>query len=457
MDVKVERKEKSQVVITFTLSKDEFNERLDKVFARNAKKFNVPGFRPGKAPRAIIEKTYGADVLNYTVIEETADDDYNKAIEENKLEVVSRPELSIEKLSREEDTIYSVTVYVKPEAKVKKYKGLEISYEKHSVTKEDIDKEIDRIREQNARTITVEDRSLEEGDISNIDFKGLKDGVAFDGGTAEGFDLTIGSNQFIPGFESQMIGMKIGEERDINVTFPEDYHEESLKGAPVVFKVKLNSISKKEVPALDDEFVKDVSEFDNLKDYKASIKEKLEKQAENRNNASKEVAAMDALVENTEVEIPEPMIHDQAHNLEAQTEQELSYQGMNLDMYCNYMGIDKSVMHANFHTQAEKDIKLRLAIETIGKEEKVEVSKEEVDAKIDDLVKQYGNHEDTDFKSNPNIIEYVTEQLKQEKLIKIVVDSAVEVEAKKEEKAKEKKETTKKDTAKKETKKEDKK
>ncbi|MBR1883714.1 MAG: trigger factor [Clostridia bacterium] len=443
MDVKVEKKEKSQVVITFTLSKEEFNERLDKVFAHNAKKFNVPGFRPGKAPRSIIEKTYGADVLNYTVIEETADDDYNKAIEDNKLEVVSKPELAIVKLGREEDTVYTVTVYVKPEAKVKAYKGLEVSYEKAVVTKEDIDSEIDRVREQNARTISVEDRALENGDISNIDFEGFKDGVPFEGGKAEGFDLTIGSGQFIPGFEEQMVGMKIGEEKEINVTFPEDYHAKDLAGAAVVFKVKLNSISKKDIPALDDEFVKDVSEFENLEEYTNSIKEKLEKQAESKNKASKEIAVLDKLVENTEVEIPEPMIHEQAHNLEAQTEQELSYQGLTLDMYCQYMGIDRSVMHANFHTQAEKDLKLRLALEAVGKTENVEVSKEEIDAKIDELVKQYGNENDKDFKSNPNIISYITQQLKQEKLIAIIVDSSKEVEAKKGSKKETKKETKK--------------
>ncbi len=426
MNIEIEKKEKSQVVITFTLSKEEFNERLDKVFARNAKKFNVPGFRPGKAPRNIIEKTYGADVLNYTVIEETADEDYNKAIEENKLEVVSRPELAIVKLGREEDTVYTVTVYVKPEAKVKQYKGLEIEYEKKKVSKEDVENEIEKVRNQNARTISVDDRALENGDVSNINFEGFKDGTPFDGGKAENFDLTIGSNQFIPGFEEQMIGMKIGEEKELNVTFPEDYHVKDLAGSPVVFKVKLNSISKKELPELDDEFVKDVSEFDNLKDYKASVKEKLEKQTESQNKSAKELAVLDKLVENTEVEIPEVMIHDQAHNLEHQTEQELSYQGMNLDMYCQYMGIDKAVMHANFHTQAEKDLKLRLALEAVEKQEKIEVSKEEIDAKIDELVKQYGNSEDNNFKSNPNVINYLTEQLKQEKLVNLIVESSVE-------------------------------
>ena len=426
MNVKIEKQENSKVVLEFTMEKEEFNKALDAAFKKNAKYFKVPGFRNGKVPRNVVEKVYGEGVLYESVIEDTVDDQYRKAIEENNLEVVAKPEMDVKQIGKDKDFIYTVTVFVKPEAKVKAYKGLEVSYEKKKVKKEDIDAEIERVRNQNARTISVDDRALESGDVSNIDFEGFKDGVAFEGGKAEGFDLTIGSNQFIPGFEDQLIGMKIGEEKEINVSFPEDYHAKELAGAPVVFKVKLNSISKKELPELDDEFVKDVSEFDNMKDYKASIKEKLEKQAESQNKAAKEVAAFDKLIENTEVEIPEPMVHEQAHNLEHQTEQELSYQGMNLDMYCQYMGIDREVMHANFHTQAEKDLKLKLALEAVQKEEKIEVTKEEVDAKIDELVKQYGNGDDKNFKSNPNIIEYVTEQLKQEKIIAIIVDSAVE-------------------------------
>ncbi len=426
MKIDIEKKESSKVVITFTISKEEFAERLDKVFIKNAKRFNVPGFRQGKAPRNVIEKMYGADVLNYSVIEENADDDYSKAIKEHNLEIVSRPELSVVKVSRDEDTVYTITVYVKPEASVKQYKGLEISYEKKKVTKKDVDEEIERIRNQNARTISVEDRPLENGDIANINFDGYKDGVAFDGGKAENFDLTIGSNQFIPGFEEAMIGMKIGEEKDLNLTFPKEYHVKDLADAPVVFKVKLNSISKKELPELDDEFVKDVSEFDNLKDYTASVKERLEKEAETQNMARKETAVLDKLVENTEVELPEPMLHGQAHDLENQMQQELSYQGLTIEQYCKYMGIDKEVMHANFHKQAEKDLKLRLALEAVEKSETIEVSKEEIDAKIDELVKQYGNAEDNNFKNNPNVIEYLKEQLTQEKLIKLIVDSSIE-------------------------------
>lgn len=428
MNVKVERKENSKVELVFTLTKEEFNERLDKVFVKNAKNFNIPGFRPGKAPRNIVEKTYGEDSLNYTVIEDTVDEDYRKAVEENNLEIVSRPELNVVQIGRDKDTIYTVTAFVKPEAVVKNYKGLEIPKFDKKVTKEDIEKEIEMAREKNARSITVEDRALENGDISNIDFEGFDNGVAFEGGKGEKFDLTIGSGQFIPGFEEKLIGMNIGETREIEVSFPADYHMESLAGKPVVFKVTLNSISKKELPALDDEFVKDISEFETLKEYKDSVKEKLEKRLEGERKAAKETAVFDKLLENTEVVIPEAMLEEQAHNLEQQTEHELSHQGMTLDMYCQYLGLDQNVMKANFKAQAEKDVKLKLALEAVAKQENIEVTDEEINNKIDELVKQYGTGDDTEknFKNNESIKQYMTEQLKQEKLISLMVDSAIE-------------------------------
>ncbi|MDF2865931.1 MAG: tig [Clostridia bacterium] len=426
MNVKVERKENSKVELEFNLTKEEFNERLDKVFVKNAKHFNIPGFRPGKAPRNIVEKTYGEESLNYSVIEDTVDEDFKKAVEENNLEIVSRPELNVVQIGRDKDTIYTVTVFVKPEAVVKKYKGLEVAKFDKKVTEEDIDKDIEATREKSARSVTVDDRALENGDISNIDFEGFESGVAFEGGKGEKFDLTIGGGQFIPGFEEKLIGMKIGETRDIEVSFPADYHMESLAGKPVVFKVTLNSISKKELPVLDDEFVKDISEFETLKDYRQSVKEKLEKRIAAENKAAKETAVFDKLLENTEVVIPESMIEEQAHSLEEQTEHELSHQGMTLDMYCQYLGLDKNVMQANFKVQAEKDVKLRLALEAVAKVENIEVTDEDINTKIDELVKQYGKEEENNFKNNENIKNYLTEQLKQEKLITLMVDNAIE-------------------------------
>lgn len=426
MNVKVENKENSKVELEFTLTKEEFNERLDKVFVRHAKHFTIQGFRPGKAPRNIVEKTYGEDTLNYTVIEDTVDEDFRKAVEENNLEIVSRPELNVVQIGRDKDTIYTVTVFVKPEATVKQYKGLEVAKVEKVVTEEDINKEIETAREKNSRSVTVENRPLENGDISNIDFEGFDNGVAFEGGKGEKFDLTIGSNQFIPGFEEKMIGMTIGETKDIEVSFPENYHMETLAGKPVVFKVTLNSISKKELPVVDDEFVKDISEFETLADYKNSIKEKLEKRFAAEMKAAKETAVFDKLLENTEVVIPEAMIEEQVENLVKQTEQELSLQGMNIDIYCQYLGIDKNVMRANFKAQAERDVKFRLALEAVAKQENIQVTDEDINTKIDELVAQYGKDQENNFKNNENIKQYLTEQLKQEKLISLMVDSAIE-------------------------------
>ena len=426
MNVKLERKENSKVELEFNLTKEEFNARLEKVFAKNAKSFNIPGFRPGKAPRNVIEKMYGAESLNYSVIEDTVDEDFKKAGEENNLEVVSKPELNVVQIGRDIDTIYKVTVFVKPEAIVKQYKGLEIAKFDKKVTEEDIDKEIEVTREKSARSVTVDNKPLENGDVSNIDFEGFKDGIAFEGGKGENFDLTIGGGQFIPGFEEQLIGMNIGETKDIEVSFPAEYHMETLAGKPVVFKVTLNSIAKKELPTLDDEFARDISEFETLKDYRQSVKEKLEKKVAAENKASKEIAVFDKLLENTEVAIPEPMVEEQVENLIKQTEQELSYQGMTIDTYCQYLGVDKEVMKSNFKVQAEKDVKFRLAMEAVIKLEDIEVTEEDINTKIDELVKQYGKEEENNFKNNENIKQYLTEQLKQEKMIALVVESSIE-------------------------------
>ncbi len=425
MNVNVNKKEKSKVELEFTLGKEEFAERLEVVFKKNAKHFKVPGYRPGKAPRNVIENMYGKDTLNYSVIEEFVDEDFTKAMSENTFEMVGKPALDVKSISREEGAVYTVTFDVKPEAVVTKYKGLEVKVKAKKVTKKDVDAEIETVRNKNARTVTVDNRELKEGDVSNINFEGFKDSVAFEGGKADNFDLVIGSKQFIPGFEDQMIGMKIGETKDINVTFPENYQVAELAGAPVVFKVTLNSISEKILPELNDEFAKDVSEFETLKEYTAKVKEDLTKKVEAENKASKEIAVFDELVNNMEVEIPDSMIEEQAENLAKQTEQELSYQGMSLDTYCQYLGIDKEVMKANFKAQALKDVKLKLALEAVAKQEEVTVTDEEIEAKIDELVKAYGKESENNFKNNENIKQYLTEQLKQEKLINLIVETSV--------------------------------
>lgn len=423
MSVKIDKQENSKVVLEFTMSKEDFNKNLDKAFTKNAKYFKVPGFRNGKVPRAIVEKTYGAEILYDAVIEDNVDEAYRKAVEENKLEVVSKPELDIKQIGKDKDLIYTVTVYVKPEVNVKEYKGLKIEKFDTKVTKDDIEHELGHIREKNARTITVENRALKENDISTIDFEGFVDGVAFEGGKGENFELTIGSGQFIPGFEEQLVGLEIGQEREINVKFPEEYHAENLCGKDAMFKVKLISIKEKELPTLDDEFAKDVSEFDTLEEYKKDIENKLKEQKENQAKADKETKAIEKLVENTETNIPNAMIDSQVEEMLEQFNANLSYQGLDIKTYCQYMGTTVEGFKETLKPQAINDVKLKLALEFISKKENVTVDDKQIDEKIEELSNQYGNENADSLKKNENVRNYMKEKLLQENTLNIVLDS----------------------------------
>lgn len=427
MSVKVEKQENSKVVLEFTMSKEDFEKALDKAFIKNAKYFKVPGFRNGKVPRNIVEKTYGEGVLYESVIEDTVDLAYADAVEANNLEVVSKPELDIKQIGKGKDFIYTVTFYVKPEATVKEYKGLEVEKFSTRVTKKDVEKELDMARDKNARIVSIDDRDLKDGDISTIDFEGFVDGVAFEGGKAENFELTIGSGQFIPGFEDQLVGMKIGEEREINVKFPDEYHAENLAGKDAMFKVKLISIKAKILPELDDEFAKDVSEFETLEEYKKDLEKTIKTKKENEAKMQKESKALEKLVENTEVNIPEAMIDSEVEKMVEQFSANLSYQGLTIEKYCEYMGSTLEEFKTNLRPNAKRDVTLKLALEYVAKAEDVKVEEKDIDAKIEELVKEYGDTENTEnFKNNPNIRHYVTEQVLQEKTIAIIVDNAVE-------------------------------
>ncbi len=427
MNVKVEKKENSKVEIEFTMDKKEFNVELDKAFKKNAKKFKVQGFRPGMAPRAVVEQVYGEGVLYEFVIENTVDEAYRNAVIENKLEIVSRPELDVKQIGKDKDFIFVVNVCVKPEATVKDYKGIEVKKVSTRVTKKDVDEEIEKIREKNARIVSVEDRELKDGDISVIDFEGFVDGEAFEGGKAEKFELTIGSNQFIPGFESQMVGMKIGEERDINVKFPEEYHAENLSGKDATFKVKLHEIKEKILPEVDDEFAKDVSEFDTLEDYKKDLNKKVKESKENRAKVEKEQEAIDKFVEKVEVVVPEGMIDEEVDKMVEEMNANLSYQGLNVDQYLQYMGITLEDYKREMRDQAEKRIKLDLGLEFVAKEEKIEVTDDEIDTKIKELSAQYGNKENDDsLLKNENARNYMRQQIAQEKTLKVITDNVVE-------------------------------
>lgn len=427
MNVKVDKQENSKVVLEFTMDKETFEKELDKAFHKNAKYFKVPGFRNGKVPRNVVEKVYGEGVLYETVIEDNVDDEYRKAVEDNKLEVVSKPELDVKQIGKGKDLIYTVTLFVKPEATVKKYKGLEVKKIDSKVSKKDVDAAIESDRQKNARVVSVDDRDLQKDDISTIDFEGFVDGVAFEGGKAENFELTIGSGQFIPGFEDQLIGMKIGEEREINVTFPKEYHAENLAGKPAIFKVKLISIKSKILPELDDEFAKDVSEFETLADYRKDVEKKVKKQKEESAKNQKEIAVIDKLVENTEVVIPESMIDDEVESMSNQFASNLAYQGLDLKTYCMYMNTTEEEFKKNLRPEAEKNVKLKLALDAIEKLEDIKVEAKEIDEKIDELKKQYGSENtNDDLNKNENVRHYMEEKIKQDKLMKIIVDSAIE-------------------------------
>ncbi len=428
MNVKVEKKENSVVEIEFTMDKEQFNEELDKAFKQNAKKFKVPGFRNGMVPRAVVEKTYGEAVLYEYVIENTVDEAYRNAVIENGLEIVSRPELDIKQIGKDKDFIFVVNVCVKPEAKVSDYKGIEVKKVSTRVTKKEVEEEIERTREKNARIVTVEDkeRELKNGDISVIDFEGFVDGKAFEGGKAENFELTIGSGQFIPGFEDQMVGMKVEEERDINVKFPEEYHAADLAGKDATFKVKLHEIKEKILPELDDEFAKDISEFDTLEDYRKDVNKKVKQRKENQAKSEKEQEAIEKFIKKVEVVIPEGMIDEEVEKMVEEMNANLSYQGLNIDQYLQYMGITLDDYKKEMRGQAEKRIKLNLGLEAVATQEKVEVSDEDIDTKIKELAAQYGAGDEESLLKNENARNYMRQELVHEKTMKIITDNIVE-------------------------------
>ena len=425
MNVKVEKKENSKVEIEFTMDKKQFEEELEKAYKQNAKKFKVPGFRAGMVPRAIVEQTYGESVLYEFVIENTVDDAYRTAVVENNLDIVSRPELDIKQIGKDKDFIFVVNVCVKPEATVKDYKGIEVKKVSTRVTKKDVDAELEKIREKNARIVTVEDRELKNGDISIIDFEGFTDGKAFEGGKAENFELTVGSGQFIPGFEDQMIGMKVNEERDINVKFPEEYHVKDLAGKDATFKVKLHEIKEKVLPEIDDEFAKDVSEFDNLEDYKKDLNRKIKADKENHAKIDMEQEAIDKFIEKVEVTIPEEMIDSEVDKMIEEMNANLSYQGLNIDQYLQYMGTTLDEYKKQMRDQAQRRIKLDLGLEYVAKEEKVEVEEKDIDEKIKELAAQYGNKDDESLLKNENARNYMRQQLVYEKTMKVITDNIV--------------------------------
>ena len=425
MKVKVENvKDKAnEVKLEFTVEAEKFNEAIQTVYKKNAKYFNIPGFRKGKAPFKMVEKAYGIQIFYEDAFNEVATEAYTKGIEDNKIEVVSKPEIDIKQIEAGKDLIFTAVVQTKPEVTLGKYKGIEIKKIEYNVSDEDVEHELSHAAEHNARIVTVEDRAVENGDITVIDFEGFVDGKAFEGGKAENHELEIGSGKFIPGFEEQIIGMKTDEEKDIKVTFPKEYPAKELAGKEATFKIKLHEIKKKELPEINDEFAKDASEFDTLEDWKKSIREKQEKANESKAKYEMEEEAIEAVCNDSKVDIPSGMIETQIDNMEQDVSSRLSYQGMKLDQYLQMVGKTRKEFRDEYKEQAEKQVKTNLVLEAVMKDSKIEVAEEEIEAKIKEMAEMYGQKEE-EVKNNPNLRKYVEESLKTEKTIHYIVDNA---------------------------------
>ena len=413
MSIKVEKTEnKNELKLEFTIEAAKFDEAIKKVYSKSAKYFNIPGFRKGKAPMNIVERYYGDEIFYEDAFNEVVPEVYEKELKENNIEAVSRPDIEVTQIGKGQDLIFTAVVQTKPEVKLGKYKGIELKKVEYNVSEADIKHELGHMQEKNARLVSVEDRAVEKDDITVIDFEGFIDGVAFDGGKAENHELTIGSNTFIPGFEDQIIGMKIDEERDIKVKFPDDYFSDELKGKDATFKVKL-----------DDEFAKDVSEFDTLKELKASIKEKLEEQNKNKAKYETEDAAIKAVCDNVELDIPSGMIETEIDNMTGEIEQRLSYQGLKLENYLQMLGKTTEEFRKEYEEQAKTSVKNKLVLEAIIKAENIEADSKKVDEKIKEMAEMYGQKEEQ-LKQNEGFVKYIEESLKNERAIEFIVENA---------------------------------
>jgi len=381
--------EKNQKVIEFSVDKATFDAAVDKVYKKNVAKLNVPGFRRGKAPKSMIEKMYGKGFFYEDAINDILPEAYEAALAESGLDVVSYPEIDIKTID-DNGVVITAKVFVKPEAKIGEYKGIEATRDAVVVSDEAVDAEINNVRERNARETEVTDRAVENGDEITFDFDGYVDGVAFDGGKSENYNLKVGSGSFIPGFEEQIVGKAIGEKFDINVTFPAEYHAAELANKEAVFKCVVHAIKVRELPELDDEFVKDVSEFDTVDEYRADVKAKLQEKADKEEDAKVDGQLMDKLVETLDVDVPEAMFETEVDAMMRDYETRLRYQGLDLETFMRYTGQTVDAMKAQFRPQAEKQVKTRLALEAVAKAENFEATAEEIEAEYGKIAEAYG-------------------------------------------------------------------
>ena len=389
MSVQVEKLEKNMAKLTVEVSAEDFKAAIKKAFNKNKNRFSIPGFRKGKAPQAMIEKMYGEGVFYEDAADEAINASYAEAMKESGLDIVSRPEVTIEKIGKDEPFVYSALVAVKPEVTLGQYKGVEVEKADASVSAEDVEAELKKVQEQNARLLTVEDRGVEDGDQTVIDFEGFVDGKGFEGGKAEDYPLTIGSHSFIDTFEEQLIGKKIGEECEVNVTFPTEYHAADLAGKPATFKVTVKEIKVKELPELNDEFASEVSEFDTLDEYKKDVEKKLAEKKEIEANSKNEDAVVAKVVENATMEIPDKMIDAQAENMVQDMARRMQSQGLSLDMYLKYTGMTVEQMKEQARPDAEKRIRTRLVLEAVAKAENIQISDEKVDEEVAKMAEAY--------------------------------------------------------------------
>ena len=386
--VKSEKLENSKHELQFSVDAAAFNEAVEKAFKREGRKYSIPGFRKGKAPRHMIEKMYGADIFHYDAINDIFPEAYEAAVKETGIEPVDRPEVEVVSMSAEEGAVLKAVVTVKPEVKIGEYKGLEAVKTVKAVEDSAVDAEIDRMRERNARILTREGKA-ENGDITDIDFEGFIDGTAFEGGKGEHFSLTLGSGQFIPGFEDQIVGHETGEEFDVNVKFPEEYQAAELAGKDATFKVKLHEVKYKELPVADDEFAKDVSEYDTIDELKASIRKNMEESNEKQAELEVENALVDKVIETLEGDIPAVMIENRIDEMVRDFEYRLGQQGLRLEDYIKYTGGDEAKFREGFKDQADKQVKIRLALEAVAHADGIVATEEQFENELSRIAGMY--------------------------------------------------------------------
>ncbi len=389
MSLQVEKLENNKAKLTIEVSAEEFDAAIEKAYQKNKGKMSVPGFRKGKVPRQMIEKMYGTGVFYEDAANELIPEAYAKELENCDEEIVSQPTIDVVQIEKGKPFIFTAVVALKPEVTLGKYKGLKIEKATAEVTDDELAAELDRVREQNSRTIPVEDRAVEDGDIATVDYEGFVDGVAFEGGKGTDYPLTIGSHTFIDTFEEQLIGKNIGEEVEVNVTFPEEYHSEELKGKAAMFKVTVKEIKAKELPELDDDFAQDVSEFDTLDEYKADLKKKLEEKKEKEIKTDVENKAIEMMIEDAKMDIPDEMVDEQVKQMAEDFARRLQSQGLDIEQYFKFTGLTPQKMLEDMRPQALKRIQSRLVLEAVAEAEKIEVTDAEVDKEIEDMAAMY--------------------------------------------------------------------